>query len=1185
MVLIVGSGVLLRIHQRNEQSRQERAIEANLEKAVASPDVLTLRTRGQAIYDAETSSKWLSPAGELIGLRQEESSITLKFWNSDGLLTRTEKSFPPNLSFASDVHVAVDGKAIAWGGYGLYRGVLVGGKLTNLEHTSIEKTVPVSTIPTSMIITTDSDVWYTSEDGKVFWWPAGASHPLRRSGVLVAPDVQVLDQVGDLVVLASEQKMLVQAIRKGQTTGPIVNTQREFSDVAVSPSGTIAVWNSTGKGAGPAQQSYSATVPVGKTAGADLAQKSYVTIHDAFGSRNLVGLNGSIDSLLFYDESTALVAGDFPGIYSLSPTASTKIGDYPANTKLLGLRGNLLVYQPLGGGVRFANLIHAPPSTAAPSVPGQAVPTSIWIVWAVAALMLASAAAYLTFRLRVRSAQEESPAAPAATPERTERIAEPGALPEHTERIALPIPPPELIQACATGDCVLYVGAGVGAQSGFPTWRPLMEDLLVWAIQQGLVDPDTVTSLRAALQHDDTNTVADAIVHASFDRKQELDQRLREIFDERRKPSAVHQMLQRLKPAGVLTTNLDRLLETTFEQKSDRVFTSADLADAEKLLACLTTRQFFIAKLYGDLDRPRSVLLGPEDYAAAMHKNLPFSQFMDTLFLSRTLFFVGASMEGIQDYLSGLMGYLQGRRPHFALVAVTDPTWKARADLLARRYNIHVLPFTPSAGFPELLTFLQNLEAVSTMLAESRKLATPAVDESLQDSRRASPLKRVTLKNVGPFASLEFTLDPHWNVFLGDNGVGKSTILKALALAICGKDAENYAARIVSTGASDAQITLETNRDNYEIEIRRKEKEGSVTIETFPPSRPLDAEGWLAIAFPPLRTTTWQPVRLTTSSARIGPASADLIPIATGDPDPRMDKLKEWIASLYLAITTQRAEGGDAARPQALLDRLFKVIGRLTPGVGLTLHKVTTDPVQVLVKTDDGIVPIEAVSQGTVSLISWVGVVLKRLYEVYGDVDNGGDPTQQFAIVIVDEIDAHMHPEWQQIVVQKLTELFPNVQFIASTHSPLIVAGMPAHQILRIARDQDGKAMRMEIRDDAAMGRADQVLTSRLFGLKTTVDVVTQGNIEEYRRLLGNSSRNPQDEARFQELGEILRHRIPPTGETPARRAQELLQTILLEQMGHQFPGGQKEILERAAALLEELQAPRESGRAQSAKS
>jgi hypothetical protein len=223
----------------------------------------------------------------------------------------------------------------------------------------------------------------------------------------------------------------------------------------------------------------------------------------------------------------------------------------------------------------------------------------------------------------------------------------------------------------------------------------------------------------------------------------------------------------------------------------------------------------------------------------------------------------------------------------------------------------------------------------------------------------------------------------------------------------------------------------------------------------------------------------------------------------------------------------------------------------------------------VTVLTDDGELPIEAVSQGMISLMGWVGILLQRFYEIYGEDE---DPARRPAVVLMDEIDAHLHPGWQRTLVKKLGKIFPNVQFIATTHSPLVVAGMEPDQVFHFARDEDGAVTQAPVGVEMLRGRTDQILTGDLFGLDTTVDPVTEHKMDRYRELLGSSHRSPEQEAEFLELRGILQARIPVTREKPVeRQAQELLQALLQEQVGSLFPGVQSAVLERAEQVFQTL--------------
>jgi hypothetical protein len=91
---------------------------------------------------------------------------------------------------------------------------------------------------------------------------------------------------------------------------------------------------------------------------------------------------------------------------------------------------------------------------------------------------------------------------------------------------------------------------------------------------------------------------------------------------------------------------------------------------------------------------------------------------------------------------------------------------------------------------------------------------------------------------------------------------------------------------------------------------------------------------------------------------------------------------------------------------------------------------------RVRFRTADGDVPFSALSVGYRTMAGWVVELVARLHRHYRDSAN---PMAEPCIVLVDEIDLHMHPAWQQQIVGWLRERFPQAQFIVTAHSPLIV--------------------------------------------------------------------------------------------------------------------------------------------------
>jgi predicted ATP-binding protein involved in virulence len=114
-------------------------------------------------------------------------------------------------------------------------------------------------------------------------------------------------------------------------------------------------------------------------------------------------------------------------------------------------------------------------------------------------------------------------------------------------------------------------------------------------------------------------------------------------------------------------------------------------------------------------------------------------------------------------------------------------------------------------------------------------------------------------------------------------------------------------------------------------------------------------------------------------------------------------------------------------------------------------------------------------------MIAWVVDLASRMFEAYPD---SADPLSEPAIALVDEIDLHLHPRWQREITAHLDRLFPNVQFIVTAHSPLVVQAPGVTNVAVLRRVND----HVEIVNDPEEvrgWRVDQILTSDLFGLSS----------------------------------------------------------------------------------------------------
>ncbi len=140
-------------------------------------------------------------------------------------------------------------------------------------------------------------------------------------------------------------------------------------------------------------------------------------------------------------------------------------------------------------------------------------------------------------------------------------------------------------------------------------------------------------------------------------------------------------------------------------------------------------------------------------------------------------------------------------------------------------------------------------------------------------------------------------------------------------------------------------------------------------------------------------------------------------------------------------------------------------------------------------------VSFHELAAGYRNIISMVGDMILRLFETQPDVY---DPAELSGIVIIDELDLHLHPKWQKRLPGLLSEIFPRVQFIASTHSPIPLLGAPEHSVfLKVNRDAEN-GITVERLEDMEQQISNllpnTILTSPIFGMREIFPVTHDSN-------------------------------------------------------------------------------------------
>ncbi len=106
----------------------------------------------------------------------------------------------------------------------------------------------------------------------------------------------------------------------------------------------------------------------------------------------------------------------------------------------------------------------------------------------------------------------------------------------------------------------------------------------------------------------------------------------------------------------------------------------------------------------------------------------------------------------------------------------------------------------------------------------------------------------------------------------------------------------------------------------------------------------------------------------------------------------------------------------------------------------------------MLVEKNGETLNLNQLSDGEKNMIAMVGDITRRLSMANLNMD---DPLNGDGIIMIDEIDLHLHPSWQRLIVSKLTEVFPNCQFIITTHSPQILSHIKAEHIFLLKQKDE----------------------------------------------------------------------------------------------------------------------------------
>lgn len=427
-------------------------------------------------------------------------------------------------------------------------------------------------------------------------------------------------------------------------------------------------------------------------------------------------------------------------------------------------------------------------------------------------------------------------------------------------------------------------------------------------------------------------------------------------------------------------------------------------------------------------------------------------------------------------------------------------------------------------------------------------------------------LTTITVENLRCFAEPQ-TIDlcteqgnpARWTLLLGENGTGKTTLLQAMAAASLDpghlhpdRSDEGYfmpkgfpsrPAPHHAWGYSAGETYV---RAKFHAKASREgplERAVETTFMLRDPGLGLPEGGSseaYALSSAVLRSTWfgYGPSRRLGAGALTGEPGDPLAGLWSSE--AALINAEEWFLQLDYAASNRRLDAATRRQAERTRDRLETLLKAVLPDV---TELVPTRPTgtelgrfRLLATTPYGAIPVSDLGLGYQSTLAWVVDLAARMVAAFPESE---DPFAEPAVVLVDEIDLHLHPRWQRQLLPELSARFSNVQFIATTHNPLIVQAAPDARVA-VLRREGARVVIDQSLPNVRHWRVDQILMSDLFGLPSARDASLDALLTERDRLLAQGTLSRADEARLAvlrgKLGEL------PEGDTPwEMRAMEVI--------------------------------------------
>lgn len=418
----------------------------------------------------------------------------------------------------------------------------------------------------------------------------------------------------------------------------------------------------------------------------------------------------------------------------------------------------------------------------------------------------------------------------------------------------------------------------------------------------------------------------------------------------------------------------------------------------------------------------------------------------------------------------------------------------------------------------------------------------PPVEPPPSAERRPTRIELIHLQNVRGFDELRLapaaaTDDAgQWLVLVGVNGVGKSTILRSLVFALVDLTSQpnrlprsTFEAPWRNRGAKEEEparilITVHGNTYGASVESRRRSDLGG-------DGEHLKQDGSFLLS-PVFAYGCRRGSALGGASRKVDSDPGAEVPTLF-DEGADLIHAETWLLLKENAALKEAEQDGPARR---LYQEILKTLCDILPGV----DSIEGRGERVWVRGSAvGEVLLAALSDGYLTTVGWVVDLIARWIrrmEIRKETIPADFTNSMTGLVLIDEIDLHLHPEWQRRVIDDVRRIFPRMSFVATTHNPLTLLGARAEEIWMLERE-DGRVVAKQGQEQPALMTGSDIYDT-YFGIRSTFPDELGAMLDRYGFLARDPVRSDEEDAEMRDLlTKLQEHGVEPSWQPVPREA------------------------------------------------